>query len=448
MSNDKYRNFTEEISVQDPENLVRESIDPLRSGVYNVSMNAEIISIGTELLMGDVVNTNAAFLSEKLAGAGIDVYRHTTVGDNPSRLAAAIMRSLGRSDLVLTSGGLGPTVDDITIATIARLIGSDLVLNKTILKDVKDYFRSKNVPFPKESIRQAYIPKGVRWVRNRVGTAPGLIAEYFSKKIICLPGPPREIIPMFERDILPIIKKMSDGFVIKSRTIKTAGGAESQIDGKVRDILSLKPPTTVGIYAKLGQVDLKIMAKARTALEADRNIAKVEKKIHLRLKDHIFGYDTDTLESVVVGLLIKKRLTIATAESCTGGLLSSRITNVSGSSKSFKAGMIVYANEAKESFLGVSHKTLKLHGAVSAPVAIEMARAIKHYACADIGVSITGIAGPTGGTKKKPVGLIYIALVTDKKCVAKELRFRGSREEIKFQASQAALNLIRQSILR
>ena len=408
-------------------------------------MNAEVISIGTELLLGHVVNTNAAFLSEKLAEAGVDVYRHTTVGDNPTRLTTAIMRALGRSDIVITSGGLGPTVDDITIETVAHLIGRKLVLNKTILKDAKDYFRSKNVPFPKESIRQAYIPEDVKWVRNRVGTAPGLIAEYFSKKIICLPGPPREIVPMFERDILPIIKNMSGGLVIKSRTIKTTGLAESQVDGKVRDLLNLKPPTTVGIYAKLGQVDLKIMAKAKTAREAERNIIKIEKKIRSRLKEYIFGYDADTLEGTVVGELIKKKLTIATAESCTGGLLSNRFTNVSGSSGCFKAGVIVYANEAKESFLGVSHKTLRLHGAVSAPVAIEMARAIKHYACVDIGISITGIAGPTGETKKKPVGLVYIALVTDKKSTVKELRFRGSREEVKFQASQTALNLIRLS---
>ncbi len=406
-------------------------------------MNAEIISIGTELLLGHVVNTNAAFLSEKLAEAGVDVYRHTTVGDNPSRLTAAIMRALGRSDMVITSGGLGPTVDDITIETVARLIGKKLVLNKTVLEDVKSYFRLKRVPFPKESIRQAYIPEGVKWVRNRVGTAPGLIIQYFSKKIVCLPGPPKEIVPMFERDILPIIKKMSGGLIIRSRTIKTTGLAESQVDGKVRDLLNLKPPTTVGIYAKLGQVELKIMAKAKTAREAGRNIANIEKKIRSRLKGYIFGCDGETLESSVVNSLIKRGLTIATAESCTGGLLSHRLTNVSGSSKCFKSGVIVYENEAKENFLGVSHKTLTRHGAVSSPVAIEMARAIKHYACTDIGVAITGIAGPTGGTKSKPVGLVYIALVTDKRCTVQNAIFRGSREDIKFQASQTALNLTR-----
>jgi nicotinamide-nucleotide amidase len=411
-------------------------------------MNAEVISIGTELLLGHIINTNASFLSERLAEAGVDVYRHTTIGDNPMRLKTAILRALGRSDIVITSGGLGPTVDDITTETLADLIGKKLVLNKAVLKDVKDYFRSKKVPFPKESIRQTYIPDGVKWVRNRVGTAPGLIAEYFSKKIICLPGPPREIVPMFEHDVLPLIRKMSGGGVIMSRTVKMTGLAESQVDGKVRDLLALKPPTTVGIYAKLGQVDLKIMSKAGTVKEAERNIGKIEKKIRSRLKDNIFGYDNDTLESSTINILLKEGLTIAVAESCTGGLLANRLTNVSGSSGCFKAGIVVYANEAKESFLGVSHKTLKKNGAVSAPVAVEMARAIKHYACADIGVAITGIAGPAGGTKKKPVGLVYIALVTDNKCVVEDMRFRGSREEVKFQSAQIALDLIRRTCAR
>lgn len=428
--------------------MKRVRVDHAGYGVYNNGMNAEVISIGTELLLGHIINTNASFLSERLAEAGVDVYRHTTIGDNPMRLKTAILRALGRSDIVITSGGLGPTVDDITTETLADLIGKKLVLNKAVLKDVKDYFRSKKVPFPKESIRQAYIPDGVKWVRNRVGTAPGLIAEYFSKKIICLPGPPREIVPMFEHDVLPLIRKMSGGGVIMSRTVKMTGLAESQVDGKVRDLLALKPPTTVGIYAKLGQVDLKIMSKAGTVKEAERNIGKIEKKIRSRLKDNIFGYDNDTLESSTINILLKEGLTIAIAESCTGGLLANRLTNVSGSSGCFKAGIVVYANEAKESFLGVSHNTLKKNGAVSAPVAVEMARAIKHYACADIGVAITGIAGPTGGAKKKPVGLVYIALVTDNKCVVEDMRFRGSREEVKFQSAQIALDLIRRTCAR
>lgn len=420
-------------------------------------MNAEIVCIGTELLLGHIVNTNTSFLSQKLAEAGIDVYHHIAVGDNHSRLAAAFRQALSRADIVVTSGGLGPTVDDITTETLASFIGQKLVLNKTILGDVKEYFRSKKVKFPKESIRQAYIPQGVKWIRNKVGTAPGIIAEYKGKVIICLPGPPREIEPMFTKDIIPYLKRKHISgrahlsvpyygpWTLKTRTIKTTGLAESQVDGKVRDLLNLKPPTTVGIYAKLGQADLKIMSKARSDRQANIAISKVEKKIRSRLKDYIFGCDDETLEGTVGKLLAAKKKTIAIAESCTGGLVSNRITNVSGSSKYFKMGLVTYSNETKENILGVSRDSLRKYGAVSKQVALEMAAGIKLLACVDIAVAITGIAGPTGGTKSKPVGLVYIALFTGKKQIVKEFYFKGSREEIKFQASQVVLDLVRKN---
>jgi nicotinamide-nucleotide amidase len=376
-------------------------------------MKAEIIAIGTELLLGHIVNTNAAFLSQKLAEIGIDVYYQTTVGDNPGRLEEAIKKAAARSDIVITSGGLGPTVDDITIETIARLIKR----------------------------------KGVKWIRNNVGTAPGLITEYIGKTLIALPGPPREIEPMFEKDIIPYLKRLSGAKVsMISRSIKTTGLAESQVNGLVKDLLALKPPTTVGIYAKLGQVELKIMSKANDKAAARRSIAKIERKIRLKLKDRIFGYDDETLESAVGKILSKKRLTIATAESCTGGLLAHRITNISGSSDYFLMGLITYSNAAKIDILGVPEILIKDFGAVSEPVALAMADRIRIKAGSDIGVGITGIAGPTGGTKKKPMGLVYIALAAKNKKVVRELRFKGSREEVKFQASQIALDMIRRNI--
>jgi len=410
-------------------------------------MNAEIICIGTELLLGHIVNTNTSFLSQKLAEAGIDVYHHIAVGDNHARLIAAFRQALSRADIVITSGGLGPTVDDITIETLASLIGRKLILNKMLLKDVKEYFISKKIKFPKESIRQAYIPEGVKWVHNNVGTAPGIIAEYADKVIICLPGPPREIEPMFVKELVPYLKKrLAANWVIKSRTIKIAGSAESQVDGKVRDLLNLKPPTTVGIYAKLGQVDLKIMSKARSDRKANIAISKIERKIRARFKDHIFGCDDETLEGAVGEILTAKKKTIAFAESCTGGLVSNRITNVGGSSRYFKMAVVAYSNTIKENILGVSWALLTKYGAVSRQVALEMAKGIKFLACVDIAVSVTGIAGPTGATKYKPVGLVYVALVTGKKQIVKEFRFKGSREEVKFQASQVALDLIRRNI--
>jgi nicotinamide-nucleotide amidase len=375
-------------------------------------MKAEIISIGTELLLGHIVNTNAAYLARRLAELGIDLYHQTTVGDNPQRLADAIRKALGRADIVILTGGLGPTVDDITAEAVAQVAGKKLTLS--------------------------------RLVRNRAGTAPGLIIDYRGRVIICLPGPPREMQPMFESDIAPFLRKcFKSKWVFRTRTIKTVGLPEARVDRMMKDLLKLSPPTTVGIYAKLREVHLVIMAKAKSERLAERAIAAIEKKIRSRLKGYIFGCDDETLESAVGKRLLESKLTLAVAESCTGGLIANRITDVSGSSKYFKAGIVTYSNEAKESFLGVSSGTLKKYGAVSGPVAIEMAKGIKHYACADIGIGVTGIAGPMGGTATKPVGLVWIAIATDKKQSAKEFRFRGSRQDIKWQASQAALNMIR-----
>ncbi|MBN1526763.1 MAG: nicotinamide-nucleotide amidohydrolase family protein [Candidatus Omnitrophica bacterium] len=378
-------------------------------------MRAEIISIGTELLLGHIVNTNAAYLARKLAETGIDLYHQMTVGDNPLRLYESLRRTLDRSDIVITTGGLGPTVDDITIRTVAKLLNRRL------------------------------IPKGVKWLRNKVGTAPGLIAEHKGKIIICLPGPPRELEPMFANDALPYLRKKSGGWTLLSRAIKTTGLAESQVNAKVKDLLDIKPPTTVGIYAKLGEVTLKVMSKAKGKKAARRDIARVEKTVVSRLKNNIFGYDDQTLEEAVGKALRKKKRTIAVAESCTGGLVSSRITNVSGSSDYFLMGTVTYANKAKEKILGVPKEALKKRGAVSKEVAAMMAKGVRKLAGAYIGIGITGIAGPTGGTAKKPVGLVYIALVTDKKRIVRECRFRGSRKEIKFQASQVALDMIRRN---
>lgn len=410
-------------------------------------MKAEIVSIGTELLLGHIINTNAAYLSRKLSELGIDVYYHTTVGDNPSRLAGAIREALKRADIVIASGGLGPTIDDITAATIARLTDSRLVLNKTILRDLKKYFRSRNIKFPVDNTRQAYVPKNARWIKNKVGTAPGLIKECEGKTIICLPGPPRELEPMFEGAVIPFIKrKHKSSWVIRSRSIKITGLAESQINNKVRDLLNLKPPVTVGIYAKLSEVTLKIMAKERDEKKAAKAIRKIERIICARFKDHIFGFDNETLEGAVGRIFSKKRKTLGVAESCTGGAISNRLTNISGSSRYFLMSAITYSNESKKLLLGVSAESLKRDGAVSKSVAIGMAKGIKSRAHSSVGLGITGIAGPTGGTKAKPVGLVFIAFASGSKKIVREFRFKGSREDIKLQASQAALDLLRRNV--
>ena len=407
-------------------------------------MKAEIISIGTELLLGHIVNTNAAYISGKLAEMGIDLYYQTTVGDNVQRLTQTIRKALVRSDIIILTGGLGPTIDDITMESIANLIGRPLVLNRAILRDIERHFKSRGFKCPPGNDRQARVPEGAKCLRNNFGTAPALIVEHLGKVIICLPGPPREMEPLFEGEVARYIKnRFKPASTIMTRTIKTAGLPESRVNNIVKDLLKLPPPTTLGIYAKLREVHLVIMAKANSRRRALKAIAVIEKKIVSRLKDNIFGYDEDTLESVVGRILAKKKLTLSIAESCTGGLLSKRITDISGSAKYFTTGMITYSDEAKENFLGVPEAVIKKYGAVSSQVCERMALGIRYVACADIGLGITGVAGPTGGTARKPVGLVYISFVNDDKRIVREFRFKGSRPDIRWQASQAALDMIR-----
>jgi nicotinamide-nucleotide amidase len=316
-------------------------------------MNAEIITIGTELLLGDIVNTNAAFLSQKLAELGIDVYRHSTVGDNPQRLSSIIKSALSISNIVITTGGLGPTVDDVTVATISKTLGRKLIFDKTTSQRIKNRFKRRHIKLPQNNLRQAYIPEGSIALKNNEGTAPGLFIKLATNKyLIALPGPPKELEPMFKKYAVRLLKKVSDNkYVIKSRFIKIIGLPESRVCEKIKDLLELKPPTTVGIYAKLGEVALKIMAKAKNESQTMKAIGSVEKVIRRRLGDYIFGVNNQTLEGVVGELLIKNKKTLSVAESCTGGLISNRITDVPGSSKYFKMGVVAYDNMIKAKFL-------------------------------------------------------------------------------------------------
>lgn len=408
-------------------------------------MNAEIICIGTELLLGDIINSNAAYLSQRLALLGIDVYHHSTVGDNPARLAAAIRLALSRSDIVITTGGLGPTVDDITTAVISDATGLKLVFDKNIASRIKARFVRRHIKLPLNNLRQAYLPQGAIPLRNDEGTAPGLFIKLVSNKIfIALPGPPRELNPIFEKSCMPILKKIcGTKYIIKTRVIKITGLPESKVNEKVQDILKIGPVTTVGIYARLGEVDLKIRTKAKNDRDAKKATTPVEKKICKRLGSYVFGADNQTLEGAVAELLTKRKKTIAVAESCTGGLIANRLTDVPGSSKYFKMAVVSYSNQAKQSILGVPAEILKRYGAVSKETATKMAQSVRQLANADIGLAVTGIAGPAGATKAKPVGLVYIALTGAKKTICKEFHFLGDRKAIKWQTSQAALDMIR-----
>ncbi len=408
-------------------------------------MKAEIINIGTELLLGHIINTNSSYLSKKLAALGIDVYYHTTVGDNPLRLYTTTARGLRRSDVVITTGGLGPTVDDITLKIITRALDKKLIYKDEIYRRIENHFKKRHIKTPKNNARQAYIPEGSRWLKNDVGTAPGIIAKRDEKILIALPGPPRELIPMVERDIVPYFKKITykKSSIIKSKVIKTTGLAESQVHPKIKKLLHMSGNTTVGIYAHPGQIDLKITTKAENEKLANKQIRSVEKQIKKRLGDLIFGCDDQTLEGVVGELLRKRKKTIAVAESCTGGLLTNRLTDIPGSSKYLMFSTVTYSNKSKMQILGVPAEILKKYGAVSGQTARLMAKGVKELANTDMGIAITGIAGPMGATKNKPVGLVYIALAVKKKIMCKEFHFTGERKLIKHFSAQAGLDILR-----
>ncbi len=410
-------------------------------------MKAEIISIGTEILLGQILNTNQQWLSLKLAELGVDVYYQSTVGDNPGRLARAIRQGLLRSDIVITTGGLGPTVDDITLEAISIALSKKLVYDKKTASKIKAHFGKQCLNMPAGNLRQAHIPEGGKVLENDAGTAPGFIVEQSGKMLIALPGPPRELNPMFEKYAMPYLKKKAGpGRVIKIRTINITGLPESAVDLKVKDLLESPPPVTVGIYSKPALIELKITAKAKDEKTANAMIGRIDRNITSRLNNFIFGRDNETLEGAVGKLLAAKRKTLAIAESCTGGRIADRITNVPGSSRYFRMGMVVYSNDSKTSQLCVSSATIDKYGAVSRQTALEMAKNIRDISAADIGLSVTGIAGPGGSTKTKPVGLVYIALAMPGKTIWKEFHFRGEREVIKFRSSQAALDLLRRSL--
>ena len=419
-------------------------------------VNAEIIAVGTELLLGFVVNTDTVFLGRALAELGIDCYHQVTVGDNPERLAEAIRTALSRADLVITCGGLGPTVDDITLETIARATNTRLVLNRKILKQIRARFARQKIRMPASNVRQAMIPEGATVFPNSSGTAPGFLLPLRpvdklrtqgERMLAALPGPPAELIPMATQNLFPRLRHLVGRSVIRSRTLKITGVTESEVDAQVRDLLALTGAATLGIYAHPSQVDLRISAKAATSSGADRLIAGIERKIRRRLGKLIYGADEETLEQAGGNLLRKKKLTLAAAESCTGGLIQHRITEVPGSSDYFAGGVVVYSNDLKESFLGVPPELLKKYGAVSPQVAAAMASGIRRATGSDLGISITGIAGPTGGTKRKPVGLVYIALSTPRGTRTIRHQFSGTRSVVKFKASQAALNRVRLHLL-
>ena len=411
-------------------------------------MKAEIIAVGTEILLGDIVNTNAKYLSKELAKIGINVYRQEVIGDNEDRLLDLFQEALKRCDIVITTGGLGPTADDLTKETACKYFGMDLELHEESLKALKEYFTRMNREITENNLKQVYFPKEAKVLPNPNGTAPGAILEKDNKMIIILPGPPKEMKPMFDNYVKGYLASKGDGIII-SKVLRFLGIGESQMATKVKDYIDNGVNPTVAPYAKEDDVLLRVSAKGKSEEEALKLIDPVANEIKDIMGIDFYGEGEDnTIQDVVAKLLIEKNLTIASAESCTGGYIAGRLVSCAGISSVFLEGAVTYSNEAKMRTLKVKKSTLDSVGAVSEETAREMAEGIAKRAGTDIGISTTGIAGPGGGTKEKPVGLVYMGLYYKGKVKAYRFVFNGNREKVRNKAAVTALDLVRRAIIK
>ncbi|MGM0471694.1 MAG: competence/damage-inducible protein A [Bacillota bacterium] len=411
-------------------------------------MQAEIIAVGTELLLGQIVDTNTAYLAQQLADLGIDVYHQSTVGDNYERLKSTLQSSLQRADLIITTGGLGPTDDDLTREVIADAVGVELVKDDKLAADIASYFEAADRKMAANNLTQAYLPAGAEPINNQRGTAPGIILEAQDSIIIALPGVPPEMKAMTEEEVIPYLtNQIAREELIKSKVLKVVGYGESDLEIEIKDILNNQTNPTLALLAGRGEVKLRLTVKAESESKADDLLAQLEAKLRSRLGESIFGIDSETMAEVVGKKLRNSGLTLATAESCTGGLIGDRITNVSGSSDYFECGVVTYSNQSKEELINVQAQTLQQFGAVSAQTAEEMAIGVRELAGTDVGMAVTGIAGPTGGSKEKPVGLVYLGLAVGEEVRSYQFNLHGSRQQIKHLTSQYALDKLRRYLI-
>ena len=405
---------------------------------------AELIAVGTELLLGNIANTDAQMLSKGLSALGINVYYHTVVGDNPQRLKAAVEIAKSRADIIITTGGLGPTCDDLTKNVLAECFGRKLVYDEESAQRIKDYFHRlhPNGTMTENNLQQAWLPEGCTIFSNDWGTAPGCAFEADGVRVIMLPGPPNECTPMFEHRAVPYLQALADG-VIASRTLKIFGMGESAVEARLRDRMNALTNPTLAPYAKTGEVELRITAKAATVEEARALIVPVEKEVRAIFGPLVYGADVASMEEVVLGLLKEKGLTMGTAESCTGGLVAKRLTDLSGASAVFRGGVVSYTNEVKAGVLGVPQVMLDEFGAVSAQVAQAMAQGARKVLGCDLAVSLTGVAGPDPDDRNNPVGLIYVALDTPEGTRVRELHLINGRARIRTVAATNAFDMVR-----
>lgn len=410
-------------------------------------MVAELISVGTELLLGNIVNTNSAYLSVKCAELGLDVYHQVTVGDNEERLFQVVHNALNRSDIVILTGGLGPTKDDLTKEVVARALNLPLVEDSNTSEHITTYFEKLGVDvIPENNWKQAIIIQGATVLDNKNGTAPGLIVEKEDKKVILLPGPPSEMIPMFEEYVVTFLKSLQTS-ILYSVTVKIAGLGESLVETMIEDLINSQSNPTIAPYAKAGEVHLRITASSDCVDTATNLIKPVVKELKKRFKRNIYSMnEKETLEEAVVKLLLKHELTISTAESLTGGLLSARLVNVAGVSDVFKEGFITYSDKAKRKNIDVSKSTLKKYGAVSEQCAREMVIGVANRTKSDVAIAVTGFAGPDGGSVELPVGTVFIGCSVKGHVVVKRFQFNGDRSKIREYTVVYALDLLRRTI--
>lgn len=413
-------------------------------------MVVELVFVGTEILLGNIVNTNGAFLAEKCAELGLSCYYQTVVGDNEERMAETLRTALSRADVVIECGGLGPTPDDVTKEVAAKVMDMPLYEDAHVKEQIEEYFKNSHwlwKSIPDNNWKQALVPDGAMVLDNHNGTAPGLVMEKNGKTVILLPGPPNEMIPLFMEQVMPYLGKKQPE-VIYSKMVKMVGIGESQAAEEIQDLIDAQTNPTLATYAKTGEVHIRVTAKAENVEAAKQLLKPMIGELKARFGNAIYTTKEEvTLEKAIVKLLKKNKLTVTTAESCTGGLLAGRLINVPGASRVLKQGYITYSDKAKRSVLGVNKGTLKLYTAVSDQVACEMAEGGVRNTNADICVAVTGLAGPDGGTEEIPVGTVYIACCMKEKVRVEHYQFKGDRQKIRDYAVVRALHLLRKCIL-
>jgi nicotinamide-nucleotide amidase len=409
-------------------------------------LSAEIIAIGSELLTPNFIDTNSMYLTRQLNEIGIPVVMKTIVGDDENSLEQALRGSLERAQIVIATGGLGPTEDDVTKKVVARVLHRQLILNDDILAGIEKRFQARGIAMPKNNARQALILTGSDVLENKNGTAPGLWIGADRNSVILLPGPPSELMPMFEDTCMPRLKKLAGDMALSRRIYRTTGLAESTLDTLIAPIYDKFKNIQTTILAKPGQVDVRLTAHGKTQAEADRAVQELADKIENALQDYIFTNNEQSMEEVVGMYLVMKQATIAVAESCTGGMLAERLTAVDGSSRYFMSGIITYSNQSKIDLAGIPPLLLEMQGAVSEEVARGLAESVREKIGTTIGVGVTGVAGPSGGSEDKPVGTVHIAVTGPNGTQHHKFLFPGNRDRIRWQATQAALNMTRKML--